>query len=95
MSRVYEPLAADHPAVGQHCGICHKEFQASERTTILTSDVPNTGTLAGVLAHARCALAGARFDQGEIETIKDGDASPYPVVMTNGKQYKLEELGLA
>jgi len=96
MDRIFAPLNADHPLVtdGTECPICKHPFHCGERTMILASDSPLPATVQGVVVHATCGLHGVRTQKGEIDRIKDGDASPFPVVTTDGKQWKFEEVGL-
>jgi hypothetical protein len=100
MSRVYAPLKADHPLVvdGDTCPICHLPFHAGERTTLLVAQLPDAGhasTIAAAPAHATCAFRGYRHHSGRIiRRIKDGDGSPYPVVLEHGSDATLAEVGL-
>jgi hypothetical protein len=99
MQRIFRPLPADHPLVtdGDLCSICRKPFCEGERTTLAAARVPQQGveTVPAVVLHATCAFEGAKTPVGEIERIRDGDASPFPVLTTDGKQHTLAEAGLS
>ena len=97
MSRVYAPLTADHPAItdGKRCGICGELFREGQRTMLLAAQVSDMGpsTVQAALVHATCALKGANLWRGEIKEILDGDTE-FPVLMTDGDIYRLEDVGL-
>jgi len=94
MNRIYAPLMWDHPLIGKICGICDKKFFPSERITLLCVDCDEVSTVQGCPVHASCAYKGVKTPKGIIERIKDGDGSPFPVIMEEGEQYKFEEIGL-
>ena len=96
--RVFRPLQKDHPLVtdGTRCGKCHEPFFGGQRVTLAAMHQANrASTVEALPLHATCAYAGLETDLGEIERIKDGDGSPFPVVLTNGEQAGLEECGLS
>jgi len=97
--RVFRPLKADHPLVmdGDRCALCKRGFEAGERVTLAPARTPLAGfeTVPAVPLHATCALEGMQTPAGEIERIKDGDGSPYPVLTTDGTQHTLAEAGLS
>jgi len=95
-NKVFDPLKADHPLVVDKivCPLCKKYFYEHERVTLLSADSDYISTVQAVAVHARCGLRGVKTAHGEIRDIKDGDGSPFPVIMTDGKQYKPKELGL-
>lgn len=47
------------------------------------------------LVHAQCRLFGRQTKVGIIERVKDGDGSPFPIITTDGKQWRLSEAGLS
>ena len=97
MHPIYAPLNAEHPLVKNQddCPLCKKPFCPGERTVLLSINCEIVSTVQAVAVHASCGLKGVRTEHGEIDYVKDGDASPYPVVTTDGKQWKFEELGLS
>lgn len=104
IGRVFKPLPEDHPLAMDGrpvCWICERQFRAGERTLLLSYEAPTeTGfaTVEAKVSHATCALKGTVFRvNGKafvIERIKDGDASPFPVLSTDGSQFSLHEAGL-
>ena len=96
MSRIFNPLKHDHPLIkdGDKCPYCNEIFKQGQRTILISAESKKAATMRAIPAHATCALKGAKTELGEIERIKDGDASPYPVITTDGKQYTLSEFGL-
>lgn len=97
MNRVFPPLKADHPLVkdGEPCPLCHKPFLAGQRVMLTPARTPQRGveTVQCFCGHATCCLRGAKTPVGEIDRIKDGDGSPFPVITTDGKQWRLREAG--
>ena len=98
--RIFKGLKSDRPLVtgNDKCWICAREFCVGHRVVLKTvemTDMSGSLTVEAKPVHATCALRGKNIPYvGIIDRIKDGDASPYPVIMTDGKQYKLEEVGL-
>lgn len=98
--RVFSPLKEDHPLVQDQscCWICRRVFSEGERVVLLatqTSEESGSLTVRAEPVHATCALRGKEVKgYGIISRIKDGDGSPFPVELTNGRQFRLEELGL-
>ena len=98
---IFNPLGANHPGVGQTCWICAKSLGPETRTSLRPCETPDqTGSYAVEcrLVCATCALRGQAImtDGGQriVEKIKDGDASPYPVVTTDGLQWEDAEVGI-
>lgn len=46
-----------------------------------------------LVLHATCSLRGAKTTLGTIERIKDGDGSPFPVVIEGGRDVTFAEAG--
>ena len=97
-TRVLPPFKAEHPTVrnGRQCGVCAEPFQAGQRTVLVPVRIPREGpeTMPACLCHATCVLRGANTRVGEIDRIKDGDGSPFPVLTTDGRQWTLSECDL-
>ena len=95
---VFSPLKADHPVIGKPCWICNKPLLTEQRPMLKPSQTTEESgilTIEAKLVHATCGLRGLEIKgAGIIERIKDGDGSPFEVIMTNSKQFKLSELGL-
>ncbi len=55
---VYDPLPPDHPLIGtdeHRCAICHEQFKAGDRTTLIPVDpIGAGGTVPALPAHAPC-----------------------------------------
>ena len=95
--RIFRPLRADHPMVTDHmrCADCHQPFHAGQRTTLIAMPQSSDSmTVRALPVHATCAFSGRETPVGIIERIKDGDASPFPVVTDKG-QYHFREAGLS
>jgi|GEM_PF-3229397 len=96
--RVFSPLKVDHPSINELCWICDKPLLAGQRPMLKpcqTTEESGSLTVEAKLVHATCGLRGLEIKgAGIIERIKDGDVSPFEVIMTNNKQFKLSELGL-
>ena len=95
--RVFRPLKPDHPLVvdGDTCPVCKARFAPGARIVLtpVRPAVDGVETVQALPLHATCALAGAETALGVIERIKDGDGSPYPVIMVDGKrEYRIEEV---
>lgn len=98
---VYPPLDAEHWAVTGKvaCWLYGKKFCTGQRTALVPTQTPDeTGsyTVQAKIVHASCFMRGKRIMTPEgariVERIKDGDASPYPVITTDGKQWKDDEV---
>jgi hypothetical protein len=105
---VFAPLKEDHPAIGDRCWKCKGVFGIGTRTAINpieTADQSGSLTVRGELVCATCHLRGKEcvvpIDKGNgkatlesriIERVKEGDASPYPVETTDGKQWNEKEV---
>lgn len=100
MNRIFAPLQADHPAVrdGKTCALCSRAFAAGERVTLISVTPRIVSTVQAAIVHASCAFRGVYVDyqgkRSEIDRIKDGDASPYPVILCDGRQLTIAEAGL-
>lgn len=96
--QVFKPLPADHHAVNavnkELCARCHNPFQPGERTMLVSLPAVSGKNTTALLIHATCALEGLETEKGIVARIKDGDASPYPVVMEDGTQATFEECGI-
>ena len=97
---VFSPLRAEHPGVGMSCWICARELTAGTRVALKPCETPDqTGSLTveSKLVCATCYLRGepVMTEGGErvVERVKDGDASPFPVITTDGLQWTEEEVG--
>lgn len=96
--RVFNPLKPEHPLIvdDQKCSLCRQPFVSGQRIMLIPARIPTQGVenVPCAVAHASCCLHGMHTPVGVIDRIKDGDASPFPVLTTDGKQWKLEEAGL-
>jgi hypothetical protein len=95
--RVFLPIGVEDFLLKKTCWICGRNFKELERPVLLakqTSEEAGSLTVEAAPCHATCALRGRETARGIIDFIKDGDGSPFPVVMTNGRQYRLSEVGL-
>jgi hypothetical protein len=98
---VFEPLKPDHPLVrdSDHCWKCGVGFCAGMRTALLPyQSAEETGSLT-VEARpvcATCFMRGTEISTPKgrriVESIKQGDGSPFPVVTTDGKQWRADEV---
>lgn len=96
---VFAPLREGHPSIGGTCWKCGNVLGVGTRVAlnpIETADEAGSLTVGCEIVCATCHLKGQ-----EIKTlignrivlrVKDGDASPYPVETTDGKQWKDEEV---
>ena len=94
--RVFQALTDKHPLVTSSnlCPLCQRPFVTGQRTVLAPCrEATKPETIQAIPLHATCSLAGMQTPKGLIERIKDGDASPFPV-LTNEGQYTLEEVGL-
>ena len=96
MQRIFNPLLKDHPLVTgrETCPLCKELFVEGERVMLTPARTPQEGveTMPAIATHARCALDGAKTPKGTISSVKDGDASPFPIVTDKG-QFTIEECG--
>jgi hypothetical protein len=99
---VFAPLPADHPAVvdAMRCWKCEGSIGQGTRVALAPIETPDqTGscTVEARMVCATCHLKGKEIQTPDgrriVERIKEGDASPYPVCTTDGKQWKDEEVG--
>lgn len=99
MNMVFKPLRESHPLVKfeKVCPLCDETFRIGQRVMLIPARQPLHGveTVPSAVAHATCCLRGMKTIVGEIDRIKDGDASPYPVITTDGKQHTLQEAELS
>ena len=94
---VYAPLSEDHPLVvnSEKCSLCHESFRAMERVTLVPIEISSdTFTKRALPMHVGCALKGRKYDGASVVRVKDGDASPYPVILSDGRQSTFAEIGL-
>src|SRR3990167_6461150 len=96
---VYPPLKPSHPLVKdqERCWICEQLFTAGQRVALMALKAP-TGqaqTIEAKPVHATCFLRGREVSTPEgpriVERVKDGDASPFPLVTTDLQQWRDEE----
>ena len=96
---VFAPLKEGHPSVGTTCWKCGRVLAAGVRVAINPVQTPDEAGSQTVEAKAVCATchlkgkpvktpAGNRI----VERIKDGDGSPYPVLTTDGNQWRDNEI---
>lgn len=99
---VFAPLKADHPFVvdGEKCWKCERPLAASVRPAlnpIQTPDETGSLTVEAKPVCATCHLRGTEIQTPAgrriVERVKDGDASPHPVITTDGKEWRDEEVG--
>lgn len=96
--RIYAPLKQGHPLIGLlgGCALCHEGFAEGQRTTLAPARMPlmRTEKVPAIPLHATCALEGMHVLGGTIARIKDGDGSPFPVLLVTGEQKTFAEVGL-
>lgn len=104
--RIFEPILPDHASgylMNEVCAECGSSFYPGERLSLKPIRPIEEGSLTWEAApvHARCFLEGRRaWIEGrlvEITHVKDGDASPFPVVVRDvltgeSRQHKVEEI---
>jgi len=96
MIRVFAPLSKDHPSIGEPCCRCKFPIRKGERVCLIPKFETREGNICEAdIAHATCALAGLKACGSTIARIKDGDVSPFPVELADGRQATLEECGLS
>ena len=100
-TRIFGPLPEDSLMLKEQCWLYGDHFQAGQRIVLVpveTPDEANSLTVRAKPAHANCKLRGEQVQTPigarVIERIKDGDANPFPVMTTDGRQWKAEEVGL-
>lgn len=93
------PLEAEHPAVGEPCWKCGKKMAPGMRVglaPIETTTQTGSLTVECKLVCATCHLRGVEImtEGGPriVERVKDGDASPFPVLTTDGLQWAEREV---
>lgn len=98
---VFPPLGEDHPLVrdGRKCWICEKPIVRGTRTGLVARETPEEAGSSSVEAEivcGTCKLRGKRIRTPEgpriVETVKEGDGSPFPVITTDGCQWRDEEV---
>lgn len=96
---VFPPIREGHPVIGDRCWSCDGIFAAGVRTGFKPFKTPEETrplTLMGKVVCATCVLRGMKIMTPAgpriVHRIKDGDASPYPVETTDGKQWKDDEV---
>lgn len=98
---IYAPLTATHPLVadGEKCHFCKTPFIPGMRTGIIpwqTADETGSLTVEGRVVCATCKLRGTEINtpvgRRIVERVKEGDGSPFPVVTTDGRQWRDEEV---
>jgi len=97
---VYGPLKPDHPLVkdNSHCWICDKRFYPGQRTALIALEAPEdqAKTVEAKVVHATCFLRGREVQTPKglriVDHVKDGDGSPFPIVTTDLKQWREEEI---
>jgi len=80
--RVFDPLGADHPAVGIPCGICGEPLEVEALTILVpVRQTARAATVEATICHAECVLIaqdrlGAPFGGGhyEIEEVEDANS---------------------
>lgn len=96
---VFNPLPSDHSLVGDRCWICDKGIEAGMRVALRAIESAEEAGSLSVEARVICATCHLRG--GEIQTpkgrrivdyVKDGDGSPFPVVTTDGSQWRADEV---
>lgn len=95
MSRIFRPLPVDHPLVLDKtiCPVCLQPFMPSQRVVLRgVRDGQSGEVVQAIPLHATCSLQGARTPVGIIERVKDGDASPHPLITDRG-EFTIQEAG--
>ena len=99
---VFAPLNEGHPLVidGDRCWKCETAFVRGMRPAlnpIETSDQSGSLTIEAKAVCATCHLRGKEVQTPAgrriVERIQDGDGSPFPVLTTDGKQWRDQEVG--
>lgn len=96
---VFRPLKDDHPLIGDHCWKCGTVFAVGVRVALNPIETPDESGDRTVEAKPVCATCHLRGKEvmtpgGHriVERIKDGNASPFPVCTTDGKQWQADEV---
>ena len=98
---VFEPLGPTHPLVARrvNCWICDRPLATGTRTAIVARETPEeagSSSLEGEIVCGTCHLRGKRIRTPDgpriVLHVKEGDGSPYPVVTTDGRQWKADEV---
>lgn len=96
---VFHPLQKDHPLAGTPCWKCKYILGIGTRTALKpyeTSEQIGSRTIEAKPICATCHLKGENIytpvGMRIVDYVKCGDGSPYPVVTTDGRQWKDEEV---
>ena len=98
---IFSPLEESHPLVsdGAECWICHTRFARGMRVALMPVETEEEAGSLTVKAECVCATCRLRGEEVNtptgrriIERIKDGDGSPYPVILTNGNELRDDEV---
>ena len=98
---VFNPLRPEHPLVVDRgsCWKCGTTFAAGMRVAlnaIETSDQTGSRTVEAKAVCATCHLRGkevqTHLGRRIVDRVKDGDASPYPVITTDGHEWRDDEV---
>lgn len=96
---VFAPLKDGHPVIGESCWKCETTLGPGTRVAlnpIETADQTGNLTVEAKPTCATCHLKGETISTPDglriVERIKDGDGSPYPVLTTDGKQWRSDEV---
>ncbi len=101
---VFEPLGPTHPLVARrvNCWICDRPLARGTRTAIVARETPEeagSSSLEGEIVCGTCHLRGKRIRTPDgpriVLHVKEGDGSPYPVVTTDGRPWKADEVDRA
>ncbi len=108
MPRIFPPLSPIHPLVRDQtpCWICNRPFMESQRVVLVpieTAAQTGSSTVDAKVVHATCRLRGTRATWWDgdkpveliVDRVKDGDASPFAIETTDGRQWKDDEIELA
>ena len=97
---IFAPLHGDHPCITNKdtCWLCGSPFHAGQRTALvpMEADSGPARNVQAKIVHADCRWRGREIGTPDglrvVERIKEGDGSPFPVLTTDGKQWKDEEI---
>lgn len=98
---VFAPLKADHPTVmdDDKCHYCDLPLTTGVRVALIpwqTADETGSLTVEARVVCATCSLRGREITtpvgRRIVQYVRDGDASPFPVVTTDGREWRDEEV---
>lgn len=91
------PLKADHPIVLNHvkCWRCSVRLVVGTRMVIAGWESSEDDRPICATCHLRDRVISTPRGDRVVDRIKDGDGSPYPVLTTDGEQWRADEVGVS